>query len=306
MMPKLADLVRKKIDTLGMEEAAKFFGVSLGTCHNWARGKSPSIEACQLMLEEWGSAGDYRSDVAEIDKWQGRNVIFCLPQYKTLCPDTQRSLFYNYSKYGAQKIGLLIQQRTIITEARNILAARFLKTSAEWMIMVDDDMILAPGSAEVFNGEFGADLSMPYAGMLFIDRIMESNHPIVGSLYFGRHKKGRAQWSGGFESDAENAANHRMIGAGLKPARWVGTGAIRIHRSVFEKIMDAAPEKFPEIMPREGFDRYGFFAQIKPGLGEDVSLCLRAQQVGITPMIDTALVSLHIGEARYGPTNTEY
>jgi len=70
--------------------------------------------------------------------------------------------------------------------------------------------------------------------------------------------------------------------------------------------MDAAPEKFPEIMPREGFDRYGFFAQIKPGLGEDVSLCLRAQQVGITPMIDTALVSLHIGEARYGPTNTEY
>lgn len=311
MQLKLAEIVRKKIEQLGNEEASKFFGVSSGTTSLWARGGNPSLEAGQLVLNEYYSDVDLLNKAvagmtSEGELWKGRNVMFLLPVYKSLSPATQKTLYYQYAKYGAEKIGILMHTRTLIVEARNILVMKFLRTTAEWAIFVDDDIVLPCGSADIFNNEFGAALPKPYADYLFIDQMMKNDLPLVGALYFGRHQAGKAQYSGGFESVIENANAHKLVNAGLRPCSWVATGAMKIHRSVFEKMMAKAPEFFPDIIPTQEGRPWGFFRQYGNGVGEDVSFCYRAAKVGVQPYVDTSLVCLHEGTCYYGPANTVY
>jgi len=311
MQLNLTDKVRAKIESIGQAKAAEFFGVSEGTIALWSRGKRPSLEAAQLVLNEYYTDTEKLDDavkgnVPDAELWPGRNVIFLLPCYKGLSPETQESLYYQYSKYGASKIGILMHSRTLIVEARNVLAQKFLRTTAEWAIFIDDDIILPPGSADVFNTRWNAQLPKPYADYLFIDQIMSSNTLLVGALYFGRHPAGKGQYSGAFESPIENANAHKMVNAGLKPCSWVATGAMKIHRSVFEKIMSVAPEKFPDIIPTKEGRAWGFFNTMGQGMGEDVSFCVRAGQAGIQPYVDTSLVCLHQGNFNYGPATTTY
>lgn len=309
MQLSLADKVRAKIELLGQERASKYFGISIGTVSLWARGGKPSLEAGQLILNEYYSNVEILNQVVDgqmpkSELWEGRNVIILLPVYRNISYATQKTLFHNYSKYGAEKIGLIMYPRTLIVEARNILAMKFLRTTAEWAIFIDDDIVLPCGSADVFNNEFGAALPKPYSEYLFIDRIMENNLPLVGALYFGRHAAGKAQYSGGFESAVENANAHKLVNPGIKPCSWVATGAMKIHRSVFEKIMTAAPEHFPDIIPTQEGRPWGFFRQFGNGIGEDVSFCYRAAKVGVQPHVDTSLICLHEGTCYYGPSNT--
>jgi GT2 family glycosyltransferase len=181
---------------------------------------------------------------------------------------------------------------------------KFLRTTAEWAIFVDDDIVLPCGSADVFNQEFQAGIPNPYAGYLFIDRMMSNNLPLVGALYFGRHPAGKAQYSGGFESAIENRAAHQLVNPGIKPCSWVATGAMKIHRSVFERIMAVAPEHFPDIIPTQEGKAWSFFQRMGKGIGEDVSFCWRAAKAGIQPHVDTSLICLHEGICYYGPANT--
>ncbi len=305
----LTELVRRKIETIGIEASAKYFGTSTGTTSLWNRGGKPSLEAGQLILNEYYSnvellnqAVDGKAPEAEL--WKGRDVIFLLPVYKSLSPATQKTLFYQYAKYGADKIGILMHSRTLIDEARNILAMKFLRSTAEWAFFIDDDMVLPCGSADIFNNEFNAQIPKPYADYLFIDQMMKNDLPLVGALYFGRHHAGKGQYSGAFESDIENRNAHQLINPGLKPCSWVATGAMKIHRSVFEKIMQVAPEYFPDIIPTQEGRPWSFFQRMGHGIGEDVSFNYRAAKAGFQPYVDTSLICLHQGDCYYGPSNT--
>lgn len=304
-------LVKNKIEELGVRPAAKFFGVSTGTVSNWSSGKtSPSLEAVELVLGEYDAkafAKEAPPPPQEVD-WEGKNVIVLQPVYRTLNADTHFTLFANYAKYGPDKIGLIQEKRTVIHEARNILAHKFLATKAEYAIMVDDDMILPCGSAPLFNGRYGAGVSEESAGFNAISRIMSHgpDKEIVGALYFGRHPNGRAQCSKGFVSDSENQALRSLKYSGLVADEWVGTGFMRIHRSVFEKFRAAIDEgKWPECKPPAEESWYGFFNPIRVRMGEDVSFCRRARELGIQTYVDTSLICLHNGECNYGPRNVK-
>jgi hypothetical protein len=135
-----------------------------------------------------------------------------------------------------------------------------------------------------------------------ISRIMEHGEgiPIVGALYWGRRaKEQRPQCRDGMVAKA-NAING-AIGTGLVKQEWVGTGFMRIHRSVFLAMMDHA-EMWPEIQPQYA-ERYGFFTPGKGGLSEDAAFCRRAGDIGIPSFLDTNLICLHRGEVYYGPDN---
>ena len=299
----LRKIVLDLIEFLGTAAAAEKFQVSPNTIKNWRNGSVPSLEATQIALNEWyGEAGSQKAAY----EWEGRNVCFLMPCYKELTTATHDTLFRNYAKYGANKIARLQENNTLIEDARNMLGHRFMtETKAEWAIMIDDDMVLPWGDAEGYNNMYGMGLPAPFAGMHFIDRILSHQKQLVGALYFGRHPKGKAQYAEAFESDEEDKNAHRLVRPGLKPTRWVATGALAIHRSVFQAIMDNAPEKFPDIIPKRPDHPWAFFKRMGPLIGEDISMCARALSVGVQPYVDTALICGHVGPTVYGPSNTQ-
>jgi transcriptional regulator with XRE-family HTH domain len=312
----LKKLVLAKIETLGVKEAAKYFGVSAGTVSNWSTGKtSPSIDAAQAVLLDGGvEIGTAEPQIVEekLVEWEGRKVILLMPVYRTYNPDTHFTLFANYAKYGPEKIGMIQEKKTNVYEARNIMVKKFLnETDAPFGLMGDDDMIYPTGNPGHMNVRYKAGLSTQLASRVAISRIMSwpEDKKIVGALYFGRHDGGKAQCSKGF---AEPASNNKfragLYGDGLVPVDWVGTGFMRIHRSVFEEMqkeIDAG--RWGDDLKPLNIERgwYGFFTPNKVGIGEDVSFCLRAKAIGIQTYVDAGLVCLHAGDRLYGPNNTK-
>lgn len=305
-MPDLKELVISRVKEIGVKEASSLFDASPATVAKWVAGKSdPSLKAAQIVLNELPSS-DAKEELTE---WSGKDVIILLPVYRSFSADTHFTLFANYAKYGPEKIGMIQEKRTVIHEARNILIHKALKTDANWFIFVDDDMILPCGSAALFNGRYRASIDEKRASLTAISRLM--SHPsdklIVGSLYFGRHENGKAQCSSGFTSAQENEKLHKGEYRGLKAEEWVGTGLMRIHRSVFAEFDKAIAEgKFPECKHNREDMWVGYFNPIRVGMGEDVSFCRRAKEIGIQTYLDTDLICLHNGETFFGPSNTKY
>ncbi len=309
MKHDLKKIVRNEIERIGVEAASRAFGVSVGTISNWVSGKTaPSITALEVVMDGQAPERTLNPEASDIVMWEGRKVMILLPVYRSFCPDTHYTLFANYAKYGPEKIGMLIEKRTVIHESRNILVHKALKTDAEDFIFFDDDMLLPCGSVDLFNGRYRAGVPDRCAMHNAISRLMSHGpeHKIVGSLYFGRHELGRAQCALGFESDAESAnlRNHRTY-TGLLPMRWIGTGGLKIHRSVFEDMRKAIDEgQFEECKPVNDSLWYGFFNPRRVGMGEDVSFGNRAYELGIPSYLDPELELLHMGESPFGSRNT--
>lgn len=313
-MVDLRKLVTDKIGELGIAGAKRYFGVSAGTVSNWARGRTdPSLYAIQRVLIESDLAGDISTLSGKerpLIEWEGKNVVMLMPLYRGFASDTHFSLFANYAKYGPEKIGMIMEKRTVIHESRNILTHKFLnRTDAEWCIMTDDDVVPPCGSSDLFASRYGTPRSPELFGWNAISRLM--SHPsdklIVGSLYFGRHANGKAQCSSAFANPTENARLHSGEYKGLKPEEWVAPGFMRIHRSVFSRLTKAIDEgMFEECKPKRDDMWYGFWSPSGVGVGEDVSFGRRCAELGIQSYVDASLVSLHIGECFYGPHNTKY
>jgi transcriptional regulator with XRE-family HTH domain len=319
-MRDLRKAVTERITALGPKEASKFFGVSLGTISNWTTGKtSPSIDAVELIdgddyLDE---EDNWRENLNEPRKlvdpdalyhWMGKDVIILLPVYRTFNPDTHFTLFANYAKYGPEKVGMIQEKRTCVYEARNICVHKALKTDANKFIFVDDDMILPCGVPDLFNGRYRAGVSARSASFNTISRLMSHSDEkeIVGALYFGRHELGKAQCCRGFESPVENEKLRKGKYNDLITDEWVGTGCMRVTRSALQKMADAIDGgKWPDISPKSLAGWRGYFTPTAVGVGEDVSFCRRAKEIGIQTWVDASLVCLHVGDVPFGPLNTK-
>lgn len=307
-MPKLKQLVVSRIHEIGVKEASKFFGVSVGTVSNWASGKtSPSVEAVELVI---GESAPVIAPAEEKTMWEGRKVAMLLPVYRTFNPDTHFTLFANYAGYGPEKIAMPKPIKgTCIWEARNRMIDKAMKLEGvKKFIMSDDDMILPHGHVQSFNDFYGAKVSAQSAGFNAISRITSHGEDkgIIGALYFGRHEHGKAQCHLGFSDESANEKLRRLEYSGLVPMLWVGTGFIKIERWVIEKMKAAIDGgKWPECKPWAKDGWYGYFNPIAVGVGEDLSFCRRANEIGIQTYLDASLICLHNGEVNYGPKNTK-
>lgn len=309
-MLDLKKLVRDRIGQIGVKEASNLYGVSVGTVSNWASGKTPpSVDAVTLTLQDLEVSPT--SEPLELTIWEGRQVAMLLPVYRTTNPDTHFTLFANYMKYGPDKIALPRPLKgTCIWEARNRLIDKAMGiSSVKTFLMCDDDMILPFGYPDHFNSYYGSNLPAEKAGVNAISRIMSHSHDkgILGSLYFGRHEKGRSQCEFGFlNSPHEDEKLRNGHYKGVIPMGWVGTGFIRIERWVIEamrKEIDGG--KWPECKPAAEDKWYGYFNPIRVGIGEDVSFCRRAAEIGIQSYLDAGLECLHNGERNYYSGNTK-
>jgi hypothetical protein len=223
-----------------------------------------------------------------------------------------------------------------IAHSRNKLVDSYLATGIEYLLKVDDDMILPFGNAPLFKSFTGFDyLPDRCAGFNSVSRLLSHGKTLVGGLYFDRWGRGTPVYGEGAdpqEAEFARRAPHDI----LKPTRWVGTGAMLIHRSVFLDIEKEFPYLARNPDTKKGgqwftsgehdvmsavdsllglddvSDPWEAIARLRNarelsrrnsnlGIGEDVQFCVRAKQAGHQPYVDMSLVCGHLGEVCRGP-----
>jgi hypothetical protein len=273
----------------------------------------------------------YQKKVLIVCPWQkyvSPMTAFCVAQ---LTDKRRTSTMLNYGD-------------AFVAHTRNACADHFLKSSLEWMITIDDDMVVPFGNSEWYKTYTGwANYPEPFASFNTIDRLMSHEKTLVGAIYFGKHPTGCPVFcEGGNKQEAEYVRRgpHDLC----KPTKWVGTGCMLIHRSVFEDI----EKKFPNLSrmsdrtgkgqwfsssehtimdwvrktrtmlsdgpmtSEKAFKAYEMLtaaeadakAKSSLAMGEDVAFCIRAREAGHQPYVDLGLICGHTGTQVFGPHNT--
>lgn len=272
-------------------------------------------------------------DTPPAKMFEGKKVCVALPWYKSTEPRTAFSIM---ALLDRSKTAVMLDfGDAFIAHSRNKLADSFLKGKMEWMLMVDDDMVLPFGNASLFRTFTGFHLADEFAGLNTIDRLLSHGKTLVGGLYFGRWANGKPVYAGAAESKLEEEFVRKGPQNLCQPTRWVGTGCLLIHRTVFTAIEAQFPhlarnakgtggnwftssehdltaavsnairelelgefDSALEIL-KTGQKRSRQFSGL--GVGEDVVFCHRAAQSGHQPHVDLGLLCGHTGSFCYGP-----
>jgi hypothetical protein len=268
----------------------------------------------------------------------GPKVMLALPWQKVAHPITSYCMARLMD--NRRTASLLNFGDAFIAHTRNTCVDVFLDTKSDWILFIDDDMLLPFGNSEWYRAFSGFDFPEKFMALNTIDRLMASGKSLVGALYFGRWPGAKAVYNEGTCNPKELEYARNAPYDLVKPTRWVGTGCMLVHRQVFLDI----EKKFPRLA-RGGFNKKGNWftsteatllddvTRIRDGLlqgpmtgekaykalaliedalakanfenplgtGEDVSFCLRAAAAGHQPHIDMGLVVGHIGHKVYGP-----
>lgn len=230
-----------------------------------------------------------------------------------------------------------------VAHSRNQCADVFLQSDMEWMLTLDDDLLIPFGNAEWYNSHTGWNLPAEYAGLNTLDRLLSHGKTLVGGLYWGRHRFGAAMYSEGSNNPAEAEWARRGPHNVCKPTRWVATGSMLVHRSVYLDIEKKFPrlsrggnakggqwfsssehsamaciDKTRELLsrgPLSGETALKALSILEDGaaearrnstlgIGEDVQFCTRAKEAGHQAHVDCGLWLGHIGQCIYGGYNT--
>lgn len=256
----LQQLVVQKCNQLGLEESAKFFGVSEGLIRQWQAGsKSPSLAAVELVFQPIPPlVGGFDA------KWDGKQVFLAFPCYKSADPRTLFSLLgiWDRAKFGASvKYG-----DAYIIHTRNILARDFLSTGIPECQWIDDDVIVPMGDAAWYNYTTGFNFPEKFAAMHTPTRLRSHGKTIVGGLYFGRSRRGRAMYYEAMintpEGNIEDNQAHRVPRDEIRPAWWAGTGCLWHTRQVLEDIQ----KTHPHLAPQHPSEPWHFFSNADDAL----------------------------------------
>ena len=321
----LENLVVDQILRLGRKAAADFFEVTELRVAQWENGsKSISLSAVEKVF----SPDLFRTKIEEA-QWEGKSVAFCLPWYKSVHPATVWAVL---SMWDRNKMRAITRAGdAFIAHARNAIAKDFLASGAEWSFWLDDDVIPPCGNAAWFRQKTGWDfLPDTYAGVHAVNRLMSHGKTLVGGLYFGRSSKGKPMYCEGASYPQEAEVARTAPVNSCKPTKWVATGCMLAHRSVFTDIVAKYPHLDGHWFTSSEHDIVHVVSNVvKTGLpgnemiaildaalkqakansvlgaGEDVQFCTRAAQAGHQPHVDLGVVCAHVGGMAFGPRNTE-
>lgn len=270
-----------------------------------------------------------------------KKVMVALPWYKQAHPVTAFCVAQLLDKRRTASV--LNFGDAFIAHSRNSIADAFLKSDLDYLLSIDDDMVLPIGNSGWFKAYSGWNwMPEQFAGLNTLDRLMSHKKSVVGALYFGRYQHGPPVFSEGGNSEMAKVARQAPTDKILK-TNWVGTGAILIHRQVFLDI----EKRFPRLARDSEGNKGQWFTSSEHGLlesvdlcrqmlskgpmdgtkalrayeilegaaakarqssglgvGEDVIFCRRAREAGHDVFVDFGLVAGHVGYQCYGPRNT--
>lgn len=270
-----------------------------------------------------------------------KKIMLALPWQKIVSPITAFCVAQLHDK--RRTVSALNFGDAFVVHSRNTIVDIFLQSKLEWLLQIDDDMLVPFGDARWFRAYTGwSNYPEPFASFNAIDRLLSHGKSLVGATYFGKHAHASPVYSEGSnpkESEYVRKGPYDIV----KPCRWVGTGCMLIHRTVFEDIEKRFPNlqrgptgrgghwftssehctmdwlrRMREILsvgPMDGPKAMKAFemvigaeaeakAKSSLGMGEDVCFCVRAKEAGHTPHVDLGLYCGHVGSCCYGPYNT--
>ena len=175
--------------------------------------------------------------------------------------------------------------------ARNMLTYKFLNSTADILIMQDDDIAVAPA---------------------VVQRMLGAGHPFMGvyapprGLDLNRFAECIREGMSIREATHQTAP---LIGApadvadGMVPVEYIGGGFLFMHRSVFDTIAEAGlAHPFNYAVPGGTMTFHGFFNNIATEtqmLSEDFAFCQRYRQAGGTIYAYRGTGVSHFGVREY-------
>jgi hypothetical protein len=270
-----------------------------------------------------------------------KKILIARPWYQTVHPIT--AFCVDQLSDRRRTAASLCYGDAFVAHTRNHIIDEFLKSDLEWVLMVDSDMVIPFGNAAWFRTYTGwENYPEPFASFNAIDRLLYHGKTLVGALYFGRHPKGFGMFAESRHPKMDEVVRSAPKDV-LHQTKWVATGCLLAHRRVFEDIEKKYPRlargadgtggqwftssehKLLDSMYRiretllsgqlDGNRAYRALEQAESalsdarnnstlGMGEDVTLCIRAGEAGHPAFVDFGLLCGHIGTAVYGPKNT--
>lgn len=296
---------KRFIEIHGIDKACEITGKSKALVAQWPSGaKNPTVEDLQALLTYDPDPLHAVMRLYEPMAAEGNRLAIVMVTNRQPHPATMESVL---KLFDSTKMRFIRKTSNFLIRGRNQAAWAFLQSGCEWALWVDDDMVLPCGDAEWFRKATGSPkFPEAYAGLNTIGRLIYHKKTLVGGCYFNRVEGGKAQFNeAALSAEIDASVKHRGPSTEVCPTKWVATGCMLVHRSVYVDIV----KKFPQIQisPEQerylGY-RYGFFDPIEPGMGEDVSFCRRADEAGHTPHVDFAVMPAHIGWHAYNYFNT--
>jgi hypothetical protein len=222
---------------------------------------------------------------ARLARARSRRLMICTPTARA--PVLEYTLSFAETCVHLELTGIPYASQFVIgssnlPRARNELVARFLASPCTDLIFIDDDMGWRPEA---------------------IVRLLASDKPVIAGVGRKRVDKPNTDpdvWCVHFPEGSEHGLTQDEMGA--VEALAVGTGLMKVERSVFETMTAAHPE-----WKRDGHDRmsdevkagYYQFFRFDPDdlteMGEDFVFCRRWRELGGKVWIDPTITLTHVG-----------
>lgn len=254
--------------------------------------------AAQKPHSAFEAQRQYRNDVAigYLHRGDSTNPAFATSLLMLQAFDLRGAVTPEGKKLGGQgRFGfhLPLESGANIVGGRNKLVREFLThTTAEWLWMVDDDMVFDADTLDRLLDDADKD-TKPIVGGLCFARLRAESQQIVPTCYSLNAQGQMSRWNGYpeeqvFEVDATGAA------------------CMLVHRSVFETILNATVGE--EIADVAGVSadtpRYPppwpWFAETVTGadwgdsMSEDLTFCMRAKLCGFPIHVDSRIKIGHV------------
>jgi hypothetical protein len=336
----LSERIFDKIEGLGIDEAAKYFGVSKAIMSRWMGGTAqPTVAAAQRVLDEAMKTGGVEIPVPA--PVQGRTIpepaaatevvkrttiegpkkeqdpvkaLEKARKFSILCPiNRDMSYVVVMSMLGQWKATLpesvqdLLGHLNFETDTnphvgRNRLATAFLKTQDEWSFWLDSDVIAPTGNPGWFKRRTGNKHADHWFGKAAITRL--TSHPgklFVGGLYATRTADRKIVAS---PSDTKNESD-KMTAEDIRKGpidKLIQVDWIGFGcTAVHRKVFEDILERVPGVRQPEG-KWHEFFTPLSGGNeGEDMAFCKRAAQAGHAPHLDLSIHCGHVGKFCFNP-----
>jgi hypothetical protein len=246
--------------------------------------KPTAVDVEPLIVDSRSTEGmpSYRCEFG------GRDIFVGFLSYKFTNPVTTMALTALALDFGRDKIRFDLEcGNSMIPQARNNLAAKFLETDAKYLFMLDDDIIPCIGRPSWMQAWVPAARQINERALQrhVLSRLVNANKSIIGAAYFERRESESPKI---VCSEQKLTPRAKAYEDAIEEVQWIGTGAMLVHRKVFE-----------DIAKNEAGLNGAFFHPLNGLAGEDVSFCARAKAAGHPIYIDLGIPTFHVGNKTY-------
>ena len=195
-----------------------------------------------------------------------------------------------------------------VSLVRNALAAAFLMSDADALLMVDADQGVHPDTIARM-----IDLNQPVVGCMIPKRRYDFSNIRLPATNVDHIIHQASEYAGQIIVDEAGQAE---VVSGFARAAFVGAGILLVRRPAFEHLMERYPElkgrclhgqAFPEL---SAAGAWGFFNPLENTAGapiaEDISFCLRWRQAGGEIWADLISPITHVGRHDFAGTYIDY